>query len=83
MRTGRLAFISGLSFALLPSVLAQAPPPPSSSTSVQVRDGSIDDYRQHLAQLQALLEACSKARDVKRCDPALVGPDDRDSSCSI
>jgi hypothetical protein len=56
---------------------AQTTPAPSSETSVHVRDGSVDDYRQHLVQLQTLLEACSKARDAKSCDPALVGPDDR------
>jgi hypothetical protein len=42
-----------------------------------VHDGSLDDYRRHLTELGSLLEACTKGRDLKSCDPALVGPDDR------
>ena len=46
-------------------------------TSGRFRDVSIDDYRQHLVALSALVDACAKARNVKGCDPAQVGPDDR------
>ena len=41
------------------------------------QDASLEDYRQHLLALQALTDACAKARNVKTCDPTLVGPDDR------
>lgn len=40
-------------------------------------DVSIAGYRKHLEALSAVVEACTKARDVKACDPALVGKDDR------
>jgi hypothetical protein len=45
--------------------------------TVRWHDVSLDDYRQHLVALASLVEACSKARSVKACDPALIGPDDR------
>ena len=41
------------------------------------QDASLENYRQHLVALQALTQACAKARNVKTCDPTLVGPDDR------
>jgi hypothetical protein len=41
------------------------------------RDASVEEYRQHLTALQGLTQACAKGRDVKSCDPTLVGPDDR------
>jgi len=41
------------------------------------QDVSLDEYREHLVALQGLTEACSKARDLKNCDPTLVGLDDR------
>lgn len=41
------------------------------------RDVSMDDYRAHLEELRALTAACVKARDLKNCDPELVGKDDR------
>ena len=41
------------------------------------QDASLENYRQHLIALQALTQTCAKARDVKSCDPTLVGPDDR------
>ncbi len=37
----------------------------------------MDDYRKHLMALTTLVEACAKARDLKNCDPLLVGQDDR------
>jgi len=49
---------------------------PASSSSHQPRNASLDDYRAHLASLTTLVEACGKARDMKTCDPTLVGPDD-------
>ncbi len=49
--------------------------PPSSSA--RARDGSMDDYRQHLIALAPLVDACAKDRNVKSCDPTLIGPDDR------
>lgn len=52
----------------------QAHPAPPASV---LRDATLDDYRQHLAALAPVVEACAKARDTKTCDPVLVGPDDR------
>ncbi len=65
--------------AALPPVLMSAAVPvqPSAQTLVRSRDASMDDYRNHLVALTTLVDACAKARDVKNCDPALVGPDDR------
>jgi hypothetical protein len=37
----------------------------------------MQEYRSHLLALTTLVEACAKARDIKTCDPAQVGPDDR------
>ena len=54
-----------------------APVPPAASTTVRWRDASFDDYRKHLIELTPLVQACAKARDIKGCDPVLVGPDDR------
>jgi len=50
---------------------------PAVQAASQIRDASLDSYRQHLLDLASLTEACAQARDAKACDPALVGPDDR------
>lgn len=64
--------------AAMPSCgAAPAIPAPAVQTSGRWRDASRDDYRKHLMQLTTLVEACAKARDLKTCDPTLVGPDDR------
>jgi hypothetical protein len=55
------------------SPLAKSPPPTSSA---KPRDASLDEYKEHLTALTALVEACAKARDVETCDPTLVGQDD-------
>jgi hypothetical protein len=52
-----------------PQQLAIATPPP--------RDVSMEEYRAHLKALVPIVEACTKARDTRTCDAALVGPDDR------
>jgi hypothetical protein len=56
---------------------AQAPPQPPSQANGHWRDVSIDEYRQHLVALSTLIDTCAKARNVKSCDPALIGDDDR------
>jgi hypothetical protein len=56
----------------LAAIAAGAQKPSSTPTHV-----SMDNYRQHLMALSALVDACAKARDAKGCDPAQVGPDDR------
>jgi hypothetical protein len=50
-----------------------APTPPAGHW----HEASLDEYRKHLLALTTLVEACAKARDMKTCDPSLVGPDDR------
>jgi Domain of unknown function (DUF4129) len=37
----------------------------------------MEEYRRHLVALKDLTQACAKARDLKTCDPTLVGLDDR------
>jgi Domain of unknown function (DUF4129) len=53
--------------------LNATPMPPSG----RWRDASQEEYRKHLSELTLRVEACAKARDLKTCDPLLVGPDDR------
>lgn len=65
-----------LALAAIP-VGAQTSPQTPSQANGRWRDVSIDDYRQHLVALSALVDACAKARNVKGCDPTLIGQDDR------
>ena len=41
------------------------------------KDASPADLKQHLSNLETVVEACRKARNAKACDSSLVGPDDR------
>jgi hypothetical protein len=61
---------------LLCSQLARADESAPPSTN-NVREVSLAEYRQHLVELNAVVDACAKARDTKSCDPALAGQDDR------
>jgi hypothetical protein len=65
-----------VSFAGLP---ARSEDPGASAAKPVGRwqDVSLDDYRHHLAVLIGLTQACARARNVTKCDPTLVGPDDR------
>lgn len=62
-----------------PQAHAASPIPNASAVraSGRWRDASIDEYRKHLAELITLTQACARTRDLKNCDPLLVGPDDR------
>lgn len=62
--------------ALTAIACAQNPPspPPAAARS---HDVTLDDYRQHLKALSILVDTCQAARNIKGCDPALVGSDDR------
>ena len=64
----------GSASARADSPLANHASPTSTS---KPRDASLDDYKQHLTALTTLVEGCAKGRDLKTCDPTLVGPDDR------
>ena len=46
-------------------------------SSGKTRPVTLDEYRSHLASLNALVRACAQTRDMKTCDPAQVGPDDQ------
>jgi hypothetical protein len=69
--------------AVLASILAvitagaQTPATPAPQAGVRSHDVSLDDYGRHLEALSLLVDACEKARNIKSCDPALIGPDDR------
>jgi hypothetical protein len=49
---------------------------PAAQPTGNVREASLAEYRQHLVELNTVVEACAKARDTKTCDPALTGQDD-------
>ena len=57
-----------------PPAYADAPATQPASNS---REATLAEYRQHLVELSAVVEACAKARNSKTCDPALAGQDDR------
>ena len=67
-----LAVAAGLGVVSLP-VRADTPAAPPANN---FRDATLAEYRQHLAELNVVVEACAKARDKKSCDPALAGQDD-------
>lgn len=75
----KLARISTILSLAIPALAAgaQTPPQPPSQSNGRWHDVSIDDYRQHLVTLSVLIDACAKARNIKGCDPALIGQDDR------
>jgi hypothetical protein len=49
---------------------------PATQPANNIRESTLAEYRQHLVELSVVVEACAKARDIKSCDPALVGQDD-------
>ena len=80
-RQAALAMFVAFSAMVGPANLrARADDPASSSPPRPVgrwQDVSMDQYREHLISLQGLTAECAKARDLKTCDPTLVGLDDR------
>ncbi|WP_348263113.1 DUF4129 domain-containing protein [Telmatobacter sp. DSM 110680] len=64
-----------VAMAITAIACAQTSAPPQ--TGVRWHDVSLDDYRQHLKTLSVLVDTCEGARNLKNCDPALVGQDDR------
>ena len=72
---GNAAVLAGILAAI--AATAQTPALPSAQATVRRHDVSMDDYRQHLQSLSSLVDACAKARNLKSCDPTLIGPDDR------
>ena len=70
---GAIALFTTPELAASPIPGAAPGPPPAG----RYRDATLDQYRAHLMQLIALVDACAKARDLQTCDPLTVGPDDR------
>jgi hypothetical protein len=77
--TVRLALTGLVTSQFLVAALAVSPSAASSPARPAGRwqDATMVDYRQHLVALEDLTRACAKARDLKACDPTLVGLDDR------
>jgi hypothetical protein len=74
---GIAVLIAGLVGVALPFTLTAQRLRDSAQPAGRWRDVSMEEYRSHLVVLKELTVACANARDVKRCDPTLVGPDDR------
>ena len=68
--------VSVLAFAALTAGAQTSPQTPSQANG-RWHDVSMDEYREHLVALSTLVDGCAKARNVKGCDPALIGQDDR------
>jgi hypothetical protein len=49
---------------------------PTPQPANNFHEATLAEYRQHLAELSVVVEACAKARDKKSCDSALVGQND-------
>jgi hypothetical protein len=78
--TDRTQFIGVALAVALAAVLVPAPmraDAPAAQPAKNVREATLAEYRQHLVELNTVVETCAKARDAKSCDPALAGQDDR------
>lgn len=73
LAAGMFAAIAGVPARGVSPIPSAGPAPPPG----RWREASLEEYRKHLSDLVPLVEACAKARDLKNCDPLLVGPDDR------
>ena len=58
-------------------LLGVSPSASAAAPTGRWQDATMDAYRSHLQALSVIVQACAKARDLKTCDPTLVGPDDR------
>ena len=77
MRKAALAASVAVAVATGPKLVAtQLPSIPVAQNAGRWREASLDDYRKHLMALTTLVEACANSRDLKNCDPLLVGQDD-------
>jgi Domain of unknown function (DUF4129) len=72
---GNAAMLVGVLAAI--AATAQTPALQAPQTTARFRDVSMEDYRRHLEALSSLVDACATARNLKSCDPSLIGPDDR------
>ena len=63
--------------AVPPLIVPACADSPAPRPTGRWQDASMEDYRRHLVVLEGLTQACAKGRDLKTCDPTLVGPDDR------
>lgn len=79
-RRGRWDWLAGAALATVTFSLA-APLAGAAAESAtptgRWQDATMQEYRQHLIELRTLTMTCAQARDMKACDPSLVGPDDR------
>lgn len=62
---------------LAPRLLADGNAAQHTRPTGRWRDATLEDYQEHVSALAILTRACAKSRDLKTCDPTLVGPDDR------
>lgn len=74
---GLLAAVVVTFAAVTTAALGQGSAARSDLPAGRWQDASTSTYRNHLIALRALTETCAKARDLKSCDPTLIGPDDR------
>jgi hypothetical protein len=72
-----LALVLAILLHICTNGFAADTPAASSAPTGRFQDASLDAYRTHLQNLAVIVQACAKARDLKTCDPTLVGPDDR------
>ena len=75
MSRSRFSWIAGAYAAVL--LVTGMPIAHAATPTGRWQDATIDSYRSHLQTLTTIVQACAKARDLKTCDPTLVGPDDR------
>ena len=73
LASAALAAALAVGFCTLPACSED----PADQPTGHWRDVSLAEYRQHLVELNAMVEACAKARDTKSCDSELAAEDDR------
>ena len=73
----RLVFLASLSAMIAGAAPAAQPTAAPSAPAGRWQEATLASYEAHLKALTTVTQACATARDLKTCDPLLVGPDDR------
>ena len=68
-----IALVVTFATGVMLPVRADTPGPPSADN---ICEATLAEYRQHLVELNVVVEACVKTRDNKSCDSTFVGKDD-------